>query len=188
LKREREEEQTDSPLWVSGELGSPTVKPPPDTRSPEGGGGKMDIVGRNKHVEVKDPEDSSTMEESVVTFSRQRRKEPLVGDLVSSPESVGSNMEKREDAVLDMDKYRLERNGARENAGSNPEDVCYTPDHVAPPTPTKHQPFNCKIQETSPPCLSFPHVFPLEFPVPESVAAIPSPVETSSGFDQTLSH
>jgi hypothetical protein len=32
-------------------------------------------------------------------------------------------MEKREDAVLDMDKYRLERNGARENAGSNPEDV-----------------------------------------------------------------
>jgi hypothetical protein len=32
-------------------------------------------------------------------------------------------MEKREDAVLDMDIYRLERNGARENAGSNPEDV-----------------------------------------------------------------
>ena len=123
LKREREEEQPDSPLWVSGELGSPTVKPPPDTRSPEGGGGKMDIVGRNKHVEVKDPEDSSTMEESVVTFSRQRRKEPLVGDLGSSPESVGLNMEKREDAVLDMDIYHLERNGARENTGSNPEDV-----------------------------------------------------------------
>jgi hypothetical protein len=38
-----------------------------------------------------------------------------VGDLVSSPESVGSNMEKREDAVLDMDIYHLERNGAREN-------------------------------------------------------------------------
>ena len=32
-------------------------------------------------------------------------------------------MEKREDAVLDMDTYRLERNGARENAGSNPKDV-----------------------------------------------------------------
>jgi hypothetical protein len=28
LKREREEEQPDSPLWVTGELGSPTVKPP----------------------------------------------------------------------------------------------------------------------------------------------------------------
>jgi hypothetical protein len=40
------------------------------------------------------------MEKSVVTFSRQRRKESLVGDLVSSPESVGSNMEKREDTVL----------------------------------------------------------------------------------------
>ena len=63
----------------------------------------MDIVGGNKPVEVPDPEDSSTMEKSVVTFSRQRRKESLVGDLVSSPESVGSNMEKREDTVLDMD-------------------------------------------------------------------------------------
>ena len=123
LKGEMEEEQPDSPLWVTGELGSPTVKPPPDTRSPEGGGGEMDLVGENKPVEVPDPEDSSTMEESVVTFSRQRRKEPLVGDLVSSPESVGSNMEKREDAVLGMDIYRLERNGARENAGSNPGDV-----------------------------------------------------------------
>jgi hypothetical protein len=62
------------------------------------------------------------MEESVVTFSGQRRKEPLVGDLVSSPESVGSNMEKRENAVLGMDilVYRLERNGARENAASSP--------------------------------------------------------------------
>ena len=123
LKREREEEQLDSPLWVTGELGSLTVKPPPDTRSPEGGGGEMDIVGENKPTEVPDPENSSTMEKSVVTFSRQRRKESLVGDLVSSPESVGSNMEKREDTVLDMDIYRFERNGARENAGSNPEDV-----------------------------------------------------------------
>jgi hypothetical protein len=123
LKGEMEEEQPDSPLWITGELGSPTVKPPPDTRSPEGGGGEMDLVEGNKPVEVPDPKDSSTMEESVVTFSGQRRKEPLVGDLVSSPESVGSNMEKREDAVLGMDIYRLERNGARENAGSNPGDV-----------------------------------------------------------------
>jgi hypothetical protein len=83
----------------------------------------MDLVGGNKPVEVPDPEDSSTMEESVITFSGQRRKEPLVGDLVSPPGSVGSNMEKREDAVLGMDIYRLERNGARENAGANPEDV-----------------------------------------------------------------
>ena len=122
LKREREEEQRASPLWVTGELGRQTVKHP-STRSPEGGGGEMDFVGGNKPVEVPDPEDSSTMEESVVTFSGQQRKEPLVGGLVSSPESVGSNMEKREDAVLGMDIYRLERNGARENAGSNPEDV-----------------------------------------------------------------
>jgi hypothetical protein len=43
------------------------------------------------------------MEESVVTFSGQRRKEPLVGDLVSLPEIVRSSMEKREDAVLGMD-------------------------------------------------------------------------------------
>jgi len=70
-------------------------------------GGEMDLVGGNKPVEIPDPEDSSTMEESVVTFSGQRRKEPLVGDLVSSPESVGSSMEKREDAVLGMDIYRL---------------------------------------------------------------------------------
>jgi hypothetical protein len=53
----------------------------------------MDLVGGNKPVEIPDPQDSSTMEESVVTFSGQRRK---VGDLVSSPESVGSSMEKRE--------------------------------------------------------------------------------------------
>lgn len=58
------------------------------------------------------------MEESVVTFSVQRRKEPLVGDLVSSQESVGSSIEKREGAVLGMDICRLERYGARENAGS----------------------------------------------------------------------
>ena len=126
LKREREEEHGVSPLCVTGELGSPTVKSPPNTRSPEEGGGEMDHVGGNKSVEVPNPEDSSTMEESVVTFSGQRRKEPLVGDLVSSPESVGSNMEKRENAVLGMDilVYRLERNGARENAGSNPE-ICF---------------------------------------------------------------
>ena len=86
-------------------------------------GGEVDLVGGNGPVEVPDQEDSSKMEVSVVTFSGQRRKEPLVGDLVSSPESVGSSMEKREDSVLGMDIYRLERNGARENAGSDPVDV-----------------------------------------------------------------
>ena len=49
LKREREEEPPDSLLWVSGELGSPTFKPPSDTRSPEGGGEEMDIVGGQFH-------------------------------------------------------------------------------------------------------------------------------------------
>jgi hypothetical protein len=49
------------------------------------------------------------MEESLVTFSGQRRKEPLVEDL----ESVWSSMEKRKDAVLGMDIYRLERNWAK---------------------------------------------------------------------------
>ena len=83
----------------------------------------MDIAWGNKPVEVPDPEDSSTMEESVVTFSGQRCKEPLVGDLVSLPEIVRSSMEKREDAVLGMDIYRLKRNGGREKAGLDPEDV-----------------------------------------------------------------
>ena len=35
--------------------------------------GEMDLVGGNKPVEVPDTEDNSTMEESVVTFSGQRR-------------------------------------------------------------------------------------------------------------------
>jgi hypothetical protein len=30
LKREREEEQNNGPLWVTGELGSPAIKNPPD--------------------------------------------------------------------------------------------------------------------------------------------------------------
>jgi hypothetical protein len=54
-KLKREEEQRASSLWVTGELGIPTVKPPPDTRSPEGGGGEMDLVGGNKPVEVPAP-------------------------------------------------------------------------------------------------------------------------------------
>ena len=59
--------------------------------SPRGimSGGEMDLVWGNKPMEVPDPEDSSPMEESVVTFSGQRPTEPLVGDLVLSPESVG---------------------------------------------------------------------------------------------------
>ena len=75
---------------------------------------RNDVRRGDGPIEVPDPEDSSTMEESVVTFSGQRRKEPLVGDLVSSPESVGSSMEKRECAVLGMVICRLERYGARE--------------------------------------------------------------------------
>ena len=74
-------------------------------------GREMDLVGGNKPKDVPDPEDSSTMEESVVTFSGQRRKESLVGDLVSYPESVGSSMEKREDAVLGMVISPLEKWG-----------------------------------------------------------------------------
>ena len=108
----REEEQPESLLWVTGELGSPTVKPPLDTRSPEGGdgGGEMDLVGGNKPVEVSDPEDSSTMEESVVTFSGQRRKEPWWENW-SCRRRVWGQIWKREDAVLDIDIYHLERNG-----------------------------------------------------------------------------
>ena len=46
-----------------------------------------------------------------------------MGWLTPSLESVGSSMEKKEDVVLGMDIYRLERNGAREIAGSDLEDV-----------------------------------------------------------------
>ena len=45
LKRDRKEEQGAIPLWVTGELGSPTVKPPPGTRSPEGGAGRWTLLG-----------------------------------------------------------------------------------------------------------------------------------------------
>jgi len=61
LNRVREEEQTDSPLRVTGEWGShsegqvkgtgPAVKPPPGTRSPEGGGGEKG-AGRNPEVHL----------------------------------------------------------------------------------------------------------------------------------------
>ena len=40
LKREMEEEQKDGLLWVTGELGSPAIKNPPDTWSPEGAAGE----------------------------------------------------------------------------------------------------------------------------------------------------
>ena len=46
LKRDREEEQRASPLWATGELGSPTVKSPPGTRSPEGGAGRWTLLGK----------------------------------------------------------------------------------------------------------------------------------------------
>ena len=45
LKRDRKEEQGAIPLWVTGELGSPTVKPPPGTRSPEGEAGRWILLG-----------------------------------------------------------------------------------------------------------------------------------------------
>ena len=48
-KREREEEQPDSPLWVNGELGSPAIKHPPDTRSPEGAAGEKG-AGQNPEI------------------------------------------------------------------------------------------------------------------------------------------
>jgi hypothetical protein len=52
-------------------------------------------------------------------------------------------MEKIEDAVLGMDIYRLERNGAREIAGSDLEDVS-TGDGIGTtshsPHPTPHSP------------------------------------------------
>jgi hypothetical protein len=41
LKREMEEEQKDGLLWVTGELGSPAIKNPPDTWSPEGAAGEQ---------------------------------------------------------------------------------------------------------------------------------------------------
>ena len=49
LKREKEEEQRDSSLGVSGELGSPTAKPPPGTSSPEGRGEEKS-AGQNPEV------------------------------------------------------------------------------------------------------------------------------------------
>ena len=49
LKKERKEEQWDSPLGVTGIFGSPAVKPPPCTRGPEGGGGETG-VGHNPEV------------------------------------------------------------------------------------------------------------------------------------------
>jgi hypothetical protein len=99
---------------------------------------EMDIVGGNKPVEAPDPEDSSTMEKSVVTFSRQRHKESLVGDLVSSPESALSSISPTLDLTLSGDWVPYLTKG-------------------------------------------------LVFPIPESVAAIPSPVETSSGFNPAFS-
>ena len=76
----------------------------------------MDPVGGNKPVEGPDPEGSSTM----VTLSGQQRREPLVGDLVSSPESVvlGGENARDSDAVRDM--RRLGGNGTSENVGSDP--------------------------------------------------------------------
>jgi hypothetical protein len=106
LKREREEEQRASPLWVTGELGSPTVKPPPDTRSPEGGGGEMDLVGRNKHPAfslapflskryISMPRTASSLFSILdPTLSGDETKSPTRGSLRRCPdngENAGSN-------------------------------------------------------------------------------------------------
>jgi hypothetical protein len=49
LKREREEEQPDGSLGVTGELGSPAIEHPPDTRSPEGAAREK---GANQNPEI----------------------------------------------------------------------------------------------------------------------------------------
>ena len=67
----------------------------------------MDPVGGNKPVEVPDSEDSSTM----VTFSGKQHKEPLVGDLVSSPESVVLGGENARDSIAVGNMCRLGGNG-----------------------------------------------------------------------------
>ena len=82
-------------------------------------GGDMDLAVGNKPLEVPDLEDSSTMEESVVTFSGRQRREPLVGDLISSPESVVLGGENVKDSVTVGGMCRLRVNGASENVGSD---------------------------------------------------------------------
>ena len=79
----------------------------------------MDLAVGNKPLEVPDLEDSSTMEESVVTFSGRQRREPLVGDLISSPESVVLGGENVKDSVTVGGMCRLRVNGASENVGSD---------------------------------------------------------------------
>ena len=75
----------------------------------------MDPLGGNKPVEVPDSEESSTM----VTFSGKQHREPLVGDLVSSPESVMLGGENARDSIAVGDMCRLGGNGATENVGSD---------------------------------------------------------------------
>jgi hypothetical protein len=67
----------------------------------------MNHVGGIKPVEVPDPEDSSTM----VTLSGLQRREPLVGDLVSSPESVVLGGENARDSLLSGTCADLEEMG-----------------------------------------------------------------------------
>jgi hypothetical protein len=75
-----------------------------------GGNGTSENVGSDSGI-------GSAKEGIEAVFSGAKYgRPPLV-------ESVGSSMEKKVYAVLGMDIYRLERNGARENAGSDLEDV-----------------------------------------------------------------
>jgi hypothetical protein len=55
----------------------------------------------------------------MVTLSGQQRREPLVGDLVSSPESVVLGGENARDSVAVGDMRRLGGNGTSENVGSD---------------------------------------------------------------------
>ena len=55
----------------------------------------------------------------MVTLSGQQRREPLVGDLFSSPESVVLGGENARDSVAVVDMRRLGGNGTSDNLGSD---------------------------------------------------------------------
>ena len=81
-----------------------------------GGNGTSENLGSDSGI-------GSAKEGIEAVFSGVRYGRPPLGCLTPSLESVGSSMEKKEDAVLGIDIYRLERNGAREIAGLHLEDV-----------------------------------------------------------------
>ena len=81
-----------------------------------GGNGTSENLGSDSGI-------GAAKEGIEAVFSGVRYGRPPLGCLTPSLESVGSSMEKKEETVLGMDIYRLERNGAREIAGSHLEDV-----------------------------------------------------------------